>query len=93
MKLVYTNRFVKEFDKLPKTIQKNIFEVLEKLRLVNDLIGFPNCKKLGGFKREFYRIRIGIYRLGFEVVNNEIKAIHIMTIKTRGDIYKTFPPS
>jgi mRNA-degrading endonuclease RelE of RelBE toxin-antitoxin system len=87
-----SKRFQKEFDKIPKTIQTKVWDILDDLEKVDSLIDFPDCKPIEGYKQKYYRIRVRTYRLGFEVVNNQIKAIHIITIKPRGDIYKTFPP-
>lgn len=48
----------------------------------------PNIKKLAGFS-SYYRIRIGDYRVGFEIVNNSI--VRFIVIAHRKDIYKIFP--
>lgn len=91
MQIKLSKRFIKEFEKLPTKVKSLVIVILKKLETVDTLLGFPDCKRIQGYKEEYYRIRIANYRLGFEVVNNEIKAIHIMTISSRGDIYKTFP--
>jgi mRNA interferase RelE/StbE len=83
-----SGRFKKEFVKLPKTVQEAIWIILDKLEIVDSLTGFPDCKPIQGFKH-YYRIRVKNYRIGVEFENNEIKAIHVMTVKSRGDIYKT----
>jgi mRNA-degrading endonuclease RelE of RelBE toxin-antitoxin system len=87
-----SKRFEKEFLKLPTGLQKQIISILKDLKVVDNLVGFPNCKPITGFKRDFYRIRVSSHRIGLEIVDGGIKVIQILTVKSRGDIYKTFPP-
>ncbi len=68
--------------------------VLEKVRQaimlvedVNDIHHIPHLKKLEGFKT-FYRLRIGDYRIGLELIGDTLVFI---TIANRKDIYKIFP--
>ena len=52
------------------------------------LLLIPNIKKLSGFS-SYYRIRIGDYRVGFELINNS--TIRIIVIAHRKDVYNIFP--
>ena len=52
------------------------------------LYDIPNLKKMEGYK-SFYRIRMGIYRIGFELL--EDKTILLILIAPRKDIYRVFP--
>jgi len=63
---------------------KNLFYMIEKAANLQEI---PNLKKLKGFE-EFYRIRIGKYRVGIRYNNNEVTFIRILP---RKDIYKLFP--
>ncbi len=47
-----------------------------------------NIKKLTGYSN-YYRIRIGDYRVGFETIDNN--TIRFIIIAHRKDIYKIFP--
>ena len=65
-------------------IEKIILE-FEKSKSLTDL---PNIKKLTGFKN-YYRLRIGEYRLGFEKIDDN--TLRFIMIAHRKDIYKLFP--
>jgi mRNA interferase RelE/StbE len=86
-------RFDKSFDKAldkikDKTILKRIESTIQKAELAKNIEQLSNTKKLIGFT-VYYRIKIGDYRIGFELINsNEIRLI---TILHRKDIYKKFP--
>ena len=58
---------------------------LENARSLNEI---NNDRKLSGF-RNYYRIRIGDYRLGFEMINNDL--IRIIIVAHRSSIYRYFP--
>ncbi|MFC0182366.1 mRNA interferase RelE/StbE [Pseudarcicella hirudinis] len=83
--------FIKELKKCPKQIQKGVIEILEELEKVDSVMDIKNVKKLNGYDT-FYRIRIGSYRIGLEIEDGVIKIVWILTILSRGDIYKKFPP-
>ncbi|MEI6766749.1 MAG: type II toxin-antitoxin system RelE/ParE family toxin [Bacteroidota bacterium] len=54
----------------------------------SSLTELPVIKKLTGFN-SFYRIRIGDYRIGLEIINKN--TIRFIIIAHRKDIYKIFP--
>jgi mRNA interferase RelE/StbE len=71
---------VKDLRNLPKQIQSKI---LEKIQLMeNDLVG--DVKKLTNFTPE-YRLRVGNYRVLFEVEN---ESIVIYRVKPRDKAYQ-----
>jgi mRNA interferase RelE/StbE len=86
-------RFDKSFSKaLDKIKDKNILQriesVIQKAEETDSFEQLSNTKKLIGFT-VYYRIKIGDYRIGLELINpNEIRLI---TILHRKDIYKKFP--
>ena len=75
----------KEFNKLPSKIQDRIVEAL-KLLSINPFSELLKIKKLKG-QEELYRIRIGNYRLVYEVQNNEL-IVHLVKIGHRREVYK-----
>jgi mRNA interferase RelE/StbE len=86
-----------EFDKsflksLGKTKDRNILKKIESAIIncesANSLNEIKNLKKLSGFKN-YYRIKIGDYRIGFELIDKTIVRFIIFT--HRKDIYKKFP--
>jgi mRNA interferase RelE/StbE len=92
MKLIVNKSFSKNFKKTPPYIQKQTLEILKLLKECESLetSGVDYIEMEGQKKDEYYyRIRVGGYRIGIELVN---PSIIIVTIMPRGDIYKKFPP-
>lgn len=86
-------RFLKSFDQdLDKVTDLSLLrKVQETIRIVKNatnLMEIPNIKKLKS-KKNYYRIRIGDYRLGISLENNEVTFIRI---RHRREIYRKFPP-
>jgi mRNA interferase RelE/StbE len=61
---------------------------LQKLLLLQTNYLITNLKKMKGFKA-FYRIKLGDYRIGFELINKN--TVYFVAVSHRKDIYKTFP--
>ena len=85
--------FDKSFEKALKPIHDH--NVLRKLKRIiiqiensPSLIQLPNIIKLTGFSH-YYRIRIGYYRVGIELINKT--KVRFIVIAHRKDIYKIFP--
>ena len=88
MIVAFDKSFSKSLDKLKDAqILPKIEKIIIECETASALSAISNVKKLVGFKT-YYRIKIGDYRLGFELLNNEITFI---TVKHRKDIYKKFP--
>lgn len=73
----------KQLDALPDDIRKRVLENI--LRLVKDPRP-PGVKKLKGFDNE-YRIRIGDYRVRYEI-NDKTLIILLLHCKHRKDVYR-----
>jgi len=90
MDVFFKGRFIKDFKRLPKDIKKDArefcFLVAPKAENLSDLKA-NSLKKIKGFKN-YYRVRIGDYRIGFKKVKNQII---FMRVLHRKDIYKLFP--
>ena len=72
--------------KNPKLLDK-IKEIINACKAANDLSELNQIKKLQGYD-SFYRIRLGYYRIGIEVVDDEIIFTRFLH---RKDIYRYFP--
>ncbi len=85
--------FDKSFEKsLEKIKSKSIYGKIEQIIISCEssvsVDKIPNVRKLTGFKN-YYRIRLGQYRLGFEALDGNV--IRFIIIAHRKDIYKWFP--
>ncbi|HWV32619.1 MAG TPA: hypothetical protein VN038_23320 [Dyadobacter sp.] len=92
MELIYRKSFIKEISRLPGNIQNATHAVLRKLESADTLeTAGVDYVLIRGYKAgyNYYRIRIGQYRMGIEYIAPDVIVI---TIAVRGDIYKTFPP-
>jgi mRNA interferase RelE/StbE len=88
MKIRYESSFEKDLKGIrDKKILMQVKQVIEEIKQANDLNNLSSLKKLKGYDT-FYRIRLGDYRLGIEVLADEV----IMTrLLHRKDIYRYFP--
>ncbi len=79
-KIEFKPKSFKDLKKIPKHQRKSIVEKIEGLE--NNLAG--DVKKMTNFSPE-YRLRIGKYRVLFEIENNSVV---IYRIRHRKDIYR-----
>lgn len=92
MELILKKQFVKEVAKLPSKVQSTIRKLLDELANADDFKSLNiDIKRMEGQaeNENYYRIRIGSYRIGLEIIEPKIILI---TVLSRGDIYKKFPP-
>lgn len=76
-------KFIKKQDINQKKRIRTAIDGLKEIPMRGDI------KPLEGYKDGRYRLRIGIYRIIFKIVDNDkIEIIYIMDIGSRGDIYK-----
>jgi len=85
--------FDKSFDRsLGQIHDPNVLRKLKRIIIqIEDspsLLQLPNIIKLSGFSH-YYRIRIGDYRIGIELINKT--KVRFLIIAHRKDIYKIFP--
>jgi mRNA interferase RelE/StbE len=85
-------RFNKHFPsdirkKVPAPVAQRVEKLIDELRQTPDLRTLSNVKALAGHPG-YFRIRVGEYRIGFRLVENEI---HLMRILHRREIYRYFP--
>ena len=84
-KLLFLKEAVEEFKKLDKPVQRIIKEKLELLSQNPNLLK-NNIKPLNGKYKGLYRLRVGDYRIIFQVKKEEVLII-IIRIGHRRDIY------
>jgi len=88
MKISFKNAFLKDLEKLPSDYKRKIEHlVFTEIPKIDNLYDIKNIKKIRGDKN-YYRIRVGNYRIGFEECNGELV---FMRVLHRKDIYRYFP--
>lgn len=88
MKLIFKHSFLKDVRKInDKSLKKRVAVVIRNVESANSLEEIQNISKLKGFN-DFYRIRIGNFRIGL-MKNNT--TIYFVALANRKDIYKRFP--
>ncbi len=93
MELILEKSFIKELKKCPVFVQRQVDSVLKSIAGATEISHVPDCTIIQGQgKKAYYRIRVGGYRIGLKYENGMIKIVTIITIQSRGDIYKKFPP-
>lgn len=89
MRLEFDKSFLKSLDNiLDSRILNRLEKFIADLEKAESIQQISNLKKLSGFK-DYYRIRIGDYRLGFEMIDST--TIRLIVFAHRKDIYKNFP--
>ncbi len=89
MRILYTKRFSKDLDNIvhDEKLKKQILKLLGELQQISSLKEMRDVRKIQGYE-EYYRIRIGDYRLGFKLTNDGVVMLRLLH---RKDIYRKFP--
>ena len=89
MNVEFDKSFLKSLDKInDKRIYQRVINTIEQAEKAKEIKSLKKVKKLTGFKN-YYRIRIGDYRLGFEEINKN--TIRLIILLNRKDFYRRFP--
>ena len=87
MEIIITKTFEKQLKSVSKNIRESAIAVLEALEKTKNVTEIKDLKKLSGYTN-YYRIRIGNYRMDLQIINPKIIVVIILH---RGTIYKIFP--
>jgi mRNA interferase RelE/StbE len=82
-RLVASKTFLKDLEKIPAEIRPRVMEAL--LKIKKEPYSSKDIKKLTSVKLGQWRLRIGDYRLRYDVAGQEIK---LRIIRHRKDIYR-----
>ncbi len=89
MNVEFDKSFLKSIGRLDnRKILNKADSIILLCKSAQNLSDIQNLKKLSGFSN-FHRIKIGNYRIGFELLNKE--TIRFIILLHRKDIYKKFP--
>ena len=89
MNILYTKSFSKDLDAIrhDSMIKERLLDLIGQIKRVDALSDISGVKKMEG-SPGYFRIRIGDYRLGIKVTENEIEMIRFLH---RKEIYRRFP--
>lgn len=80
--------FVKDVEKInSSSINKKISRIILGIQKVSKVSEISNLKKLHG-TRNYYRIRMGDYRIGMIILKEDVQLVRLLH---RKDIYRFFP--
>ena len=83
MKVFYTHKAAKQFENLPRAVQKRIAKKMRFYVSQKDPLKFS--EHLTGHEEGEFRFRIGDYRVVFDVIKN---TIYVLKIGKRDKIYE-----
>ena len=89
MKILYSKAFGKDLETIAHGpgIRKRLLALIKELKKTESLVQLQGVKKIEGYEN-FYRLRIGDYRLGIKLSGDTVKMIRFLH---RKDIYRRFP--
>jgi mRNA interferase RelE/StbE len=88
MKIKFESKFSKDLRKIKdQKLLSQIKIVINECKLAQTLDDIKNLKKLKGYQ-SFYRIKIGDYRIGISMINDELIFTRFLH---RREIYRFFP--
>jgi len=80
--------FAKDVEKInSQSMNKKLFKVITGIQKASKISDISNLKKIHGTKN-YYRIRIGDYRIGIIIIKEEVQMVRLLH---RKDVYKYFP--
>ncbi len=89
MNVEFDRSFQKWLSKINETnTLKKIEQAILKAEEAKSIYDIPNTKKLTGHKN-YYRIKIGDYRMGFERISKT--TIRLIIVANRKEIYRSSP--
>ncbi len=88
MNVQFKKSFLKEIKKITnKKLKDLIYDCIINVETAETSRSIKNLKKLVGFN-DYYRIKIGDYRIGLQIINNDV---YFVVFEHRKEIYKSFP--
>jgi len=87
MELEFRKSFAKDLKGKDAVIVERLKALIEKLEIVDSLDGIANIKKLKDAE-DYYRIRVGDYRLGLKFEDNRLIVLRFLH---RKEVYRYFP--
>ncbi len=88
MNIAFESSFARDLKRVNhKPLLDQIRRIINEVKAARTLGEIHNLEKMRGYET-FYRIRLGEYRIGIEVINEKVIFVRILQ---RKDIYRYFP--
>lgn len=88
MDVVYEASFARDLRRIrEKRLRQRVKDVIGEVKAASDISQVGSLKKLQGWDT-YYRIRLGDYRIGVEIVDEKVIFVRFLH---RRDIYRKFP--
>ncbi len=88
MNVAFESSFARDLKRIKnRTLLQRIQRTISQIKAATILTEIRSIKKMQGYAT-FYRIRLGDYRIGLEVVDEQVVFVRILH---RKDIYRYFP--
>ena len=88
MDVSFKTGFLRDIKKVKdKKLLKKVEDAIEEIEMAENIKDIRNLKKLEGYE-EYYRLRVGEYRIGLIMVKGHIYLIRFLH---RKDLYRKFP--
>lgn len=88
MQVTFRSSFLRDLKKIKdQRLLDRIAQAIESVEQATDLQNLSDLKKLSGF-HDFYRIRVGDYRLGIALADGAIEFVRCLP---RKEMYRYFP--
>ena len=89
MNIRYAKKFSKDLEAISHDvkIRKRLLDLIEQIKRVDVLSEIAGTKIIEGYQ-DYFRLRVGDYRLGVKVTENNIEMIRFLH---RKEIYRRFP--
>ena len=88
MKVAYEVAFYRDVKRVrSKKVRRQVQRVIDEVKNASTMNEIAGLAKLHGY-RTFYRVRVGDYRIGVEIVDDTVIFVRFLH---RRDIYRYFP--
>jgi mRNA interferase RelE/StbE len=88
MKVILKNSFIKDIKKVnDNKVKSKLSKILSEIESTTKFNDINNLEKIKGYDK-YYRIRVGIYRVGVFFDGEQLSLVRFLH---RKDIYKYFP--
>lgn len=89
MKTLFDESFWKSIRKIKdRKVKLKVASLISEFENAKTLFDVLNVKKLKGYS-SFYRVRVGDFRIGFELIDSE--TVLFIIVAQRKEIYRIFP--